>query len=79
MEEIAIAVGRFVFWIVVEVLITLTGEIILWIFTLGKHKLRFDLNSRRSVVRSALLWEGSFWVGLVFWLIVIVLIAWGIR
>ena len=76
MEEVAGLIGRFLFWLIFETLITLTGEVILWILTLGKHKPRWDLNTSESSSRFVLFTELSFWVGLSFWIIVVVTVLW---
>jgi len=56
-----------------EVLFVWSGEIILWLVTFGRHKPRWDsYANEESPVRFALLSEASFWVGVIFWGLLIV-------
>ncbi len=64
---------EFLFWLVFEVLFVWTGEVILYLITLGKHRPRWDLYTEESPSRFVIFSELSFWVGVVFWVVVVVL------
>lgn len=78
MGEIIEAIVRFIlealFHLIVEVFFIWTGEIVLFIITFGKHRPRWDLYENDSASRYVIFSELSFWVGVGFWLLVIVLI-----
>jgi hypothetical protein len=69
-EEIA----KFIFWLIFEVVITWTGEIVLSVLTFGKHKPRWDLYTKESPVRFIIFSEISFWIGLAVWIFLIAVI-----
>ena len=55
----------------------LTGELLLWVFTFGRHRPRWNFYERRATSEGTLLALGSTWLGFIFWMAVIVgLIAW---
>lgn len=60
----------FVVRIVVEILFVMTGEVILFVFTLGRHKPRWDLYTSERPVRFLVFSEVSGWIGIAFWLVV---------
>ncbi|MCL1980996.1 MAG: hypothetical protein FWG62_07985 [Proteobacteria bacterium] len=66
-EEIIIFLLR----IVLDVFIVITGEIVVFIFTIGKHKPRFDLYTKSKPWKFVLFSEMSGIVGLVFWIVVL--------
>jgi len=57
---------------VAEILFALTGEIILFIVTLGRHSPRWDLYASERPQWFVLFSEVSTWIGIVFWLTVAV-------
>ena len=67
LEEIAKFLVRFVF----EILLTWTGEILLFLITLGRHKPRWDLYTKESPTRFVIFSEISLWIGMAFWIAVI--------
>jgi len=50
-----------------------TGEIVLFAVTLGRHKPRWDFYTKESPSTFVILSELSAWVGIVFWLAVLTL------
>ena len=66
---------RFVFEILVEGLFFYTGEIVLFIVTLGKKKPRWDYYTDESPSKWVIFTEISTWVGIAIWL----LVAWFIN
>ena len=56
---------------VCELFLTYTGEILLYLVTIGKHKPRWDLYAEERFARFAIFTERSMWIGLVFWITVI--------
>jgi len=55
---------------IIEILFALTGEILLFLLTLGRHKPRWDLYASDNAGRFVLFSEVSTWIGVAFWLIV---------
>lgn len=66
-------ISEFLFWFVFDVLFIWTGEVILYLITFGKHRPRWDLYTEESPSRFVIFSELSFWVGVVFWIAVVVL------
>ena len=70
-EEIA----KLLFWMVFEVLFLWTGEVVLYIVTLGRRRPRWNLHANKeSASKSFVFAELSLWIGIAFWLIVAVLV-----
>ena len=69
-EEIA----KFIFRLIFDVLLTWTGEIVLFVLTWGRHKPRLDLYTKESPIRFVVFSEISLWIGIAFWVMVIVLL-----
>jgi hypothetical protein len=65
---------EFLFELIFGVIFCWTGEIILFILTLGRHKPRWDLYTEESPTRFVILSEISTWIGMIFWFIVLVLV-----
>ncbi|MFA5353385.1 MAG: hypothetical protein WC291_04085 [Thermodesulfovibrionales bacterium] len=65
------AVGRFLFRLIVEIFLFYTGEIVLFILTLGRKKPRWDSYAAEKPTRFWVLTDLSALVGLVFWLAVL--------
>jgi hypothetical protein len=70
-EEIA----KFFLWVVFEVVMVTTGEVVLWVLTGGRRKPRWDLYTSERPARFVVLSEASCWVGMASWLIAIVAIC----
>ena len=56
-----------------------TGEILLYVLTFGRRKPRWPYEGHDSAVLLELLYEGSTWLGFLFWaaLITVLLLALG--
>jgi hypothetical protein len=67
-------VVEFLFEVVFGAIFCWTGEIILFLLTLGKHKPRWDLYTKESATRFVIFSEISAWIGVVFWFAVLVLV-----
>lgn len=61
---------RFLFTIFVECFLFYTGEIVLFIITLGNRKPRWDYYSRESASKFVIFTELSTWLGFAFWLFI---------
>ena len=68
------AIGEFLCWVIFDVCITMTGECVLYVVTLGRHEIRWDLYAGESATKFAIFSERSFWVGMTFWIATIVLV-----
>ena len=64
----------FLLEVVFGVFFCLTGEIILFILSLGIHKPRWDLYTVESPVQFIIFSEISAWIGMVFWFAAVVLL-----
>ena len=64
----------FLLEVVFGVFFCLTGEIILFILSLGRYKPHWDRYTAESPVRSFILSEISTWIGMVFWFAALVLL-----
>lgn len=62
------------FKVVFRVIFCWTGEIILFILTLGKHKPRWDLHTQESPIRFIFFYNFSIWIGMIFSFAILVLI-----
>ena len=47
-----------------------TGEVLLYLFTFGKRRPRWLHKGQDSAVLGELLYQGSTWLGLLFWALV---------
>ena len=73
MTDIFEEIAEFLFHIVLEIFLTWTGEIVLFVITFGKHKPRWDLYTKESPSRFVIFSEISLWIGMAFWIAVIAL------
>lgn len=48
-----------------------TGQVLLYLFTLGKRKPQWPSDRADSVVAEELIFRGSTWLGYLFWAVVI--------
>lgn len=78
-EEAAKGIFRIVleilFRIVVELFLFYSGEIVLFIITLGYKKPRWDYYADEKPSRFIILTELSVWIGFIFWLFIVWLIS----
>ncbi len=66
--------------LIFETLFCLTGEIVLFLVTFGRHKVRWDLYTRERPVKFVVFSDLSTLVGFGFWIVVAVAgwwILWG--
>lgn len=66
----------FIWWLIINIILVWTGEIILFIVTLGMHKPRWDLYTKNSPVKFVIFSELSSYVGILFWIGVLCIIFW---
>ena len=71
MEELLCLLFR----IVVEVILFYTGEIVIYIFTLGRRKPRFNYYYDSDMSRFIIFTEISVWIGFLFWVLLGIFIA----
>jgi hypothetical protein len=64
---------EFIFQLIFEVLFFYTGEIVLYVISFTKKKPRWDFYEKASATKFVLLTELSVWIGIVFWICIIIL------
>ena len=69
-EEFAKLILRLIF----SFLFAWTGEAVLFVVTLGRHKPRWDLYTKESPVRFVLFSDVSLWIGMAFWVVVVAML-----
>jgi hypothetical protein len=62
-------VAKLILWLIFSFFFAWTGEIVLFVVTLGRHKPRWDLYTKNSPVRFALFSDISLWIGMAFWVV----------
>ena len=65
---------EFLFELVFGIIFGWTGEIILFLLTLGRRRPRWDLYTKEPPTRFVILSEISTWIGMIFSFVVLVLI-----
>jgi hypothetical protein len=71
MSEFIIEIFKLLFWLIFSAFLTWSGEIVLFVFTFGKHQPRWDLYTKEKPVNFVVFSEASFWIGATFWVAVI--------
>ena len=66
---------EFLFHLIIEVICFCTGEIVLYILTLGRKKPRWDYYADASPSKFIILTELSVLLGMAFWILLIVIVA----
>ena len=74
MTTIIEEVAKFIFRFIVEILFSWTGEMVLFVLSFGKHKPRWDLYATESPTHFVIFSEVSLWIGIAFWILVVVAI-----
>ena len=69
---------EFLFEVVFGAIFCWTGEISLFVVTLGKHKPRWDLYTNDPPSRFVIFSEISLWIGMIFWFVILVVIIKGL-
>ena len=64
---------EFLFRLVFAILCASTGEIVLFLLTLGRHKPRWDLYAKDPSGRFVIFSEIGLWIGVALWLSVILI------
>ncbi len=75
LSDIAEGVLEFIFHIFIEIIFFYTGEMILWIITLGTKKPRWDYYADDSISKFMIFTQISEWIGMFFWIFFIGWIA----
>ena len=63
-----LGVIEFIVWVFVGVLFVTTGQIVLFLITLGRHHPRWDFYANEDPIRSVIFTETSFWIGAAVWI-----------
>jgi len=74
MTDIVIEIAKFLFRVIFEVILTWTGEIVLFLITFGRHRPRWNLYANESSGKFVIFSEVSLWVGIAFWVFVIAML-----
>ena len=61
---------RFLFQLIIEFIFFYTGEIMLFIATVGKRKPRWNYYTDESASKFVIFTELSTWLGIAFWLVI---------
>ncbi len=69
-EDVFEGILEFIFRIFVEVCLFYTGEIVLFVLTLGKKKPRWNYYTDVSASKFIIFTEISIWIGIAFWILV---------
>jgi len=59
------------FRLIFAMLFAWTGEIVLFVISIGTHKPRWDLYAKQSSCRFVIFSEISLWIGMTFWVAII--------
>ena len=70
MGNILIDIISILFRLIFDALLMWTGEVILFLVTIGKHKPRWDFYTNDSPIRFVIFSEISLWIGIAFCLTV---------
>lgn len=73
MADFVIDILKFFFRFIFEIVFEWTGEILLFVLTLGKHKPRWNLYVEEKPAKFVIFTELSLWIGIAFWVAVIAL------
>jgi hypothetical protein len=74
MQSIIEAIINCIFEIIVNIFLICTGEIIISICTIGTRPVPWKIKNE-PIMRSMVIFELSFWVGLFFWIFLIGILA----
>ena len=75
LSDVVEGILKFIFHLFIEVVCFYTGEIILFILTIGRKKPRWDYYSEASVTKFVIMTEISVWIGMAFWVLIIGFVA----
>jgi hypothetical protein len=68
--DIVAGILEFLFRAFVEIFLFYTGELILFVLSLGKKKPRWNFYANESPPKFVIFSEISVWIGIAFWLLV---------
>ena len=69
-KEIVKGLLLFLFYLLVELVLFYSGEIFLFLATVGKRKPRWDYYVNKPLSKFVIFTEISIWIGFTFWLFV---------
>lgn len=75
-DDIAEGFFKLLLHFLVEIVCFFTGEFILYVFTFGKKKIRWDFYADERPLKFVIRTEISWWIGFLFW---VFLIGWMAR
>ena len=75
LSDVVEGILEFIFHLFIEVVCFYTGEIILYLLTIGKKKPRWDYYVEASPTKFVIMTEISVWIGMAFWIFTIGFIA----
>jgi hypothetical protein len=75
-EDAKSAMAEFVLDFILEFIAYGTGELLLYIVTLGTHKPEWPYSRKNSGVIQEFFFQRSTWLGIIFWVAVLVFVAW---
>lgn len=67
-------IGKLILRVIFDVLFGWTGEIVLFVLTIGRHKPRWNLYGEESPSRFVIFSNISSWIGMAFWVATIALL-----
>jgi hypothetical protein len=76
MTEVLIEIVVIIIRVVFAVLFAWTGEILIFLFTFGKHKPQWGLYGEKSPARFVISSHVSMWIGIAFWLLLAAFLYW---
>ena len=56
---------------ILQLIAFFTGELLLYVLSVGRRKPRWDFYERQPTVEGALYYSGSTWLGFIFWAAVV--------
>lgn len=75
LDDVVEGILEFIFYLFIEIICFYTGEIILFIITIGRRKPRWGYHRDDSLSKRVILSEISFWLGAVFWIMLVICLA----
>ena len=73
-QSIVESIIEFIFHVIINIVLIMTGEIIISVCTFGARPFPWNIE-KESIVKSMVVYELGFWVGLFFWIFTIGTIA----
>jgi hypothetical protein len=73
-QSIIEGIVEFIFQVIINILLITTGEVIIAICTFGARPFPWNIE-KEPILKSMIVFELSFWIGLFFWIFLIGTIA----